>query len=267
MASVLANGTEISAQCHGVSGAERLPGEAAPLWICPHGSKLRIPVTGLGTVELHVASGSGMIAGHEVDGEGEVSLSVASLPTVQVIQNAGIKIGPRGSGMSSGTGKRIDEPRGPAGDLWCGAAVMFHPEYLAAIGGFDPEYFLYCEDVDLGLRGAAAGWTTAHVPEAIVEHRHSDRSVQGTELVEVLQHQNRLLTVVRHGSLPEVASGFTLAALTPLSLAVSAVRKPDRRDELLRLAKWRALALKGAVKGLGHAVDVRKEQSGQGDAS
>lgn len=33
VASVLANGTEISAQCHGVAGAERLPGEAAPLWI------------------------------------------------------------------------------------------------------------------------------------------------------------------------------------------------------------------------------------------
>ena len=97
----------------------------------------------------------------------------------------------------------------------------------------------------------------------MVKHRHSDRTVQGTELVEVLQHRNRLLTIMRHGSRAEVAKGFGLAALTPVSIAASAVRNPEQRDERLRLAKWRAQALFGAMRGLGHAAEVRKDEVGK----
>lgn len=251
---------ELSAQCHGTHGAERLPGDRAPLWLCPAGSRLRVPIDGLGRLVIGIATGRGTVAGHAVQGPCEISIDVADFQTVQVVQNAGIGIGDRGAGYSRGSGRVVGEPLGAPVDLWCGAAVAFHPDYLSAIGGFDPEYFLYYEDVDLGLRGQAAGWKTVHVPEAIVDHRHSDRSTQGSELVEVLQHRNRLLTIVRHGTPGEVASGFALAALTPLSLAASAVRHPDQRSERLRLAKWRAKSLKEAVQGVGHAVGVRNQE-------
>jgi len=141
--------------------------------------------------------------------------------------------------------------------LWCGAGVAFHPDYLREVGGFDHDYFLYYEDVDLGLRGQAAGWQTAHVPEAVVEHRHSDRTTQGSELVEVLQHRNRLLTMVRHNSPVQIAVGYARAAATPVSLGVSAIRNPDQRAERLRLAKWRAKALKDAVAGIPAARKAR----------
>ena len=250
---------EIGAQCHGTLGAERLPGDLAPLWLCPSGSQLRVPVDGFGKIVIRVRSGSGTIAGRAVSGPSELTLSIAEFQTVEVVQNAGVSVGERGSGVSRGSCVRLGEDLGPPAPLWCGAAVVFHPEYLAAIGGFDPEYFLYYEDVDLGLRGQAAGWTTAHVPEAVVKHRHSDRTVQGTELVEVLQHKNRLLTILRHGSRADVAKGFGLAALTPVSIAASVVRNPDQREERMRLAKWRAKSLLGALRGAGHAADVRKE--------
>ncbi len=258
--SVMHGFDEVSSQCHGVGGAERLPGESAPLWICPNGSTLRVPIDELGQLVVGIKSGRGTVAGQRVNGEGELAVSVLGSPTIEVVQNAGISIGSRGQGVSRGAGKVRGEKLGPPADLWCGAAVAFHPDYLAAIGGFDPEYFLYYEDVDLGLRGKAAGWTTVHVPEAIVTHRHSERTIQGTELVEVLQHRNRLLTLVRHGSPAEIANGFGLAVLTPLSIAASAIRNPSQRDERLRLAKWRAKSLKEAVQGVGHAAGVRKRE-------
>ena len=251
---------ELSSRCHGTNGAERLPGEHAPLWLCPPGSQLRVPVDGLGHLVVGVASGVGTVAGQQVEGPCEISVGVAAHQTVQVVQNAGVGIGARGVGYSRGSGHVVGNDLGAPVDLWCGAAVVFHPAYLSAIGGFDPEYFLYYEDVDLGLRGLAAGWKTVHVPEAIVEHRHSDRTLQGSELVEVLQHRNRLLTIVRHGTPAEVASGFALAAMTPLSLAVSAARNPDQRAERLRLAKWRAKSLKEAVQGVGYAVGIRNQE-------
>ena len=50
-------------------------------------------------------------------------------------------------------GLRTDDP----GDWLCGACVVVHEELLARIGGFDENYFLYWEDVDLGFRAVAAG--------------------------------------------------------------------------------------------------------------
>jgi GT2 family glycosyltransferase len=251
---------ELGAQCHGIDGAERLPGETAPVWICPARSTLRVPVVHLGApIVVSVRAGSGSIDGMIIDAPEEISLDLASRQTYRVVQNAGVRIGDRGTGINRGFSKRVDENLGPDAPLWCGAAVVFHPEYLRSIGGFDPEYFLYYEDVDLGLRGLVGHWKTVHVPAALVEHRHSDRSVQGTKLVEVLQHRNRLLTLVRHGSIGEAASGFARAALTPVSLTVSALRRPHERRERLRLAAWRAAALKQAVGGLPHARRARNE--------
>lgn len=251
---------DVAAQCHGLSGAERLPGSRGPVWVCPSGSVLRIPVAALGQpVMLGVATGSAQLDGTPVAAPAEVPIVPAERANHRVVQNAGTYLDERGVGHNRGYTRRTTENLGPEAPLWCGAAVVFHPDYLRAIGGFDPEYFLYYEDVDLGLRGLAHGWTTRHVPEAVVEHRHSDRSIQGTKLVEVLQHRNRLLTLVRHGSPGDVASGFARAALTPVSLAVSAIRTPSQRTERLRLAKWRAAALGQAVRGLGHARTARGE--------
>ena len=46
------------------------------------------------------------------------------------------------------------------------------------VGGFDEQFFLYYEDVDLCLRASQAGWGVWHVPEAVVEHQ-SGASFEG----------------------------------------------------------------------------------------
>jgi len=216
--SVTTGAEELASQCHGVRGAERLPGATGPIWLCPPGSILRIPVDSLGTpVVLGVADGSARLDGTHIEGPTERALQPAARPTHRIVQNAGTFIGRRGSGINRGFTQRTTEDLGPDAPLWCGAAVVFHPDYLRAIGGFDPEYFLYYEDVDLALRGLAQGWTT------------------------------------------DIATGFAQAALTPLSLAYSALRTPGQRAERLRLARWRARALAQAARGASHARVARGE--------
>lgn len=51
-----------------------------------------------------------------------------------------------------------------------GAAVMIRWQALIEVGGFDPDYFLYFEEVDLMRRLAAGGWETWHLCEARVIH-------------------------------------------------------------------------------------------------
>lgn len=252
-------GDDLASRCHGVNGAERFPGADGPVWHCPNNSILRVPVTTLGgNLDLGIERGDGAIDGEPVAAGDVYSSLVAGRPSLRIVQNAGTRIDGSGIGHSRGFAKRVDEDLGPVAALWTGAAVVFHADYFRTVGGFDPEYFLYYEDVELGLRGLAQGWTTVHVPDAIVEHRHSDKTVQGSELVEVMQHKNRLLTQVRHGSKGDVAKTFGRAALTPVSLAASAITSPGDRNERLRLAKWRAKALRDAVKGIPAAREARE---------
>ena len=61
------------------------------------------------------------------------------------------------------------QPRGRV-DWVAGAAVMFRRESLAALGGFDPAFFLYFEEVELMHRLKAAGGEIWYLPEARVVH-------------------------------------------------------------------------------------------------
>ena len=55
-------------------------------------------------------------------------------------------------------------------DWVAGAAVMLRMSALHKAGFFDPEYFLYYEEVDLMRQLARKGWQTWHVAEALVFH-------------------------------------------------------------------------------------------------
>jgi N-acetylglucosaminyl-diphospho-decaprenol L-rhamnosyltransferase len=51
-----------------------------------------------------------------------------------------------------------------------GSCLVVRREAFEAIGGFDPGYFMYFEDLDLGERLGRAGWQNVYVPTATVTH-------------------------------------------------------------------------------------------------
>jgi hypothetical protein len=51
-----------------------------------------------------------------------------------------------------------------------GTAVLFRREWFLDVGGFDPGFFMYCEDVDLSRRARARGWRLAIAPDAVFFH-------------------------------------------------------------------------------------------------
>lgn len=59
-----------------------------------------------------------------------------------------------------------------------GACVLVRRSAFDGIGGFDDEFFMYFEDVDLGYRLGRAGWRNVFVPNATVQHEggHSTRN-------------------------------------------------------------------------------------------
>jgi N-acetylglucosaminyl-diphospho-decaprenol L-rhamnosyltransferase len=51
-----------------------------------------------------------------------------------------------------------------------GSCVLLRREAWDSVDGFDPRYFMYFEDVDLGDRLGRAGWHNVYVPDAQVVH-------------------------------------------------------------------------------------------------
>ncbi|HEX3540112.1 MAG TPA: glycosyltransferase family 2 protein [Acidimicrobiales bacterium] len=55
-------------------------------------------------------------------------------------------------------------------DWVSGACFLIRRQAWTALGGFDPSYFMYMEDVDLCWRAARAGWRVVYQPRAEVVH-------------------------------------------------------------------------------------------------
>ena len=55
-------------------------------------------------------------------------------------------------------------------DAVSGACMLVRAEAFHRVGGFDPQFFTYGEDLDLGHRIFQAGWPTLYVPSVVVRH-------------------------------------------------------------------------------------------------
>ncbi len=58
-------------------------------------------------------------------------------------------------------------------DTMLGAFLLMRRTMLDEIGGWDPGYRMYCEDIDLNYRAAKAGWERWYVPAAVVRHEYA----------------------------------------------------------------------------------------------
>jgi hypothetical protein len=67
-----------------------------------------------------------------------------------------------------------ERPSGAVQADWMLAAfLLLRRTMLDELGGFDPGFRLYGEDIDLCYRAAKAGWERWYVPEAVVTHEHA----------------------------------------------------------------------------------------------
>lgn len=76
-----------------------------------------------------------------------------------------------------------------------GAAVYITTSGLAAGHGFDPDYFLYCEELDLAVRTRRAGLRLVYVPQSIVIHASAASAVHLSSTYVYYFLRNRLLVL------------------------------------------------------------------------
>ena len=81
---------------------------------------------------------------------------------------------------------------------WCGGSVLLRPAYLADVGLFDDDFFLYYEDTDLSWRGRSRGWRYRYVPDARARHVHAASTGEGSPVFQHYVERNRLLMLVKN---------------------------------------------------------------------
>jgi GT2 family glycosyltransferase len=115
------------------------------------------------------------------------------------LDSAGMLIARDGSSKQRGHGR----PCGAFEDardilLPSGSAALFRRSMLEDIGGFDDDFFLYCEDTDLGLRARWRGWRAVYAPKAVVHHRYSHSAGRASTLKAWYVERNRLYVVLKN---------------------------------------------------------------------
>jgi N-acetylglucosaminyl-diphospho-decaprenol L-rhamnosyltransferase len=79
-----------------------------------------------------------------------------------------------------------------------GAALMVRSEVLARLGGFDEQFFMYCEEIDLCRRIKAADWDIYCVPQSEVVHLVAQSTRQFRHRMFVALWRSRFLMFEKH---------------------------------------------------------------------
>ena len=108
----------------------------------------------------------------------------------------------RGHGSALGTFCQTEEVLLPSG-----SAAIYRRSMLEEIGLFDEDFFLYCEDTDLGLRARWAGWKCLYVADAMVDHHYSHSAGRASALKAYYVERNRLFVIAKN-----FPAGMLLAA-------------------------------------------------------
>lgn len=143
------------------------------------------------------------------------------------VQSAGGEVAANGYGRDRGFGDpddgRWDEP----GDVAyaTGTAVAYRTAALQEIGGIDPRYFLYYEDVELSWRLQLAGWHVRYEPSAVVVHAHSASTGKGSLRHTFWTERNRLAMLLVCASWDVVLRAVLRYPLTTVSVALGESRR------------------------------------------
>jgi GT2 family glycosyltransferase len=90
---------------------------------------------------------------------------------------------------------QYDEPRATA--VATGAASLYRREALELAGGFDPDYFLYCEDADLCLRMGLRGYRGLYLPDARAYHAWAASTGRTSDAARYFGARNSLTTLLK----------------------------------------------------------------------
>jgi GT2 family glycosyltransferase len=158
----------------------------------------------------------------------------------------------------------------------CGGAMMVDRQVFLDVGGFDEDYFIYYEDLDLGWRLWVMGYKVVFAPDAVAYHHHHGTMRSTSEhRKELLYKRNALYSVIKNygdenlgqilpAALLEAVSGVVTQSIRRRHLDPSDyhIKSPGRsRSSVVHLDKRDAatlMAMHEVARNLPQLMDKRR---------
>jgi len=138
----------------------------------------------------------------------------------------------------------------------CAAAALYERESFEHVGGFDPAFFCYLEDVDLGFRLRLLGARCMQLRRAVVAHHGSAITGATSDFTLFHSFRNRLWLLWKNMPLP------LLLVAVPLNLLCSAAIIARSRLSGRRIPV--KASLEGLLAGLAPAAALQSRRKVQG---
>lgn len=139
-----------------------------------------------------------------------------------------------------------------------GAALAIRREAFWAVGGFDPAFHMYFEEIDLCKRLRAAGWQVHFAPVGTVVHvggastsrnyaQMQDRLFESMQLFYTRHYSRGQALLLRLGFIPILAARLVLDAIRYLWAHYLGGRSRWARPAAARLVSWEVVRVRGHI--------------------
>lgn len=102
-------------------------------------------------------------------------------------------------------------------DVLSGACILIRKEIFQSLGGFDTNFFMYSEEVDLCLRIRQAGWHLYHLPAAKVVHYGGQSTCQVHDSMFLELYRNKVRFFKKHYGAWQAAAYKSLLGITAVT--------------------------------------------------
>jgi len=141
------------------------------------------------------------------------------------IEAAGVAIFRDGSSFGRGRLRpareyEVEEEIFCANDCCC----LYRRSMIDEVGLYDPDFFIYCDETDVGWRHQLAGWKCIYAPKALAYHAHSRSAGSYTDFKAYHVERNRIFLCLKYFPVRDLALSVLFAAcryLLQVRLSVS----------------------------------------------
>jgi len=182
-------------------------------------------------------------------------------PEKEKVNSLGNSIHYLGFGYSSGGYQQFNGNLEPKEIAYAsGAAVLIKKEALEKVGLFDPDFFMYHEDLDLGWRLRLAGYKILVVPTAVVYHKYQfSKSIKKYYFME----RNRLICLLENYKIGTLILIFPAWLIMEIGLLLFSLKSGFWQEKLrvygffLKADTWRKIARERRAK---RAIRAKKDK-------
>jgi GT2 family glycosyltransferase len=128
------------------------------------------------------------------------------------IEVAGLVMYPDGTAVGRG---RLQSAKlyGDVEEVFCAndCCCLYRRKMIDHIGLYDPDFFMYCDETDIGWRHQLAGWRCIYNPSAVAYHAHSAAAGDYSDFKAYHVERNRLFLVMKYFPWPAMLKAFPLS--------------------------------------------------------